>query len=100
MTTWLTLLLTTLAVDRAQRALTEERVGQPLRTWVLARYGNPISGTQSAPVELVNCGKCVSFWLAGLSALALSAAGAVSWRRVPLTWAGVAGAAGLLARLP
>lgn len=55
----LIVVLAVLAVARLSRIITTDRIGLPIRRWVVSRWGET-----SLPAYFVHCPWCVSIWIA------------------------------------
>ena len=56
---WLLVLLTIGAIARLARLLTADRISEPIREWVIKRYGD-----ESMRAYFVSCDYCVSMYVA------------------------------------
>ncbi|MBF6515238.1 hypothetical protein IU421_13205 [Nocardia cyriacigeorgica] len=77
--TVLIFVLWVLAVARATRLITRDKLTEPFRTWVVTRRG-----VDSQIAYLVHCSWCSSIWVAFATAPAAVALSGLSWWLLPI----------------
>lgn len=111
----LVFVLISLAAYRATVLITTDTLSAPVRRALLRRWpsrtvalyddsGHEVAGTGTLKarwqVELVNCGWCIGFWLAGLAVLVSHGLGlADDWGECLLAWWAAAAVVGMLSEL-
>jgi hypothetical protein len=93
---WGSLILVTLAVARATRLTTADRIMLSFRRWVVNHFGE-----ESLQSYLVHCSWCTSFWIALPAALIWTplALPLRQWWLMPFAWFAMSYITGLLSRL-
>lgn len=90
--TWLWMTVYVLAVARLTRLVTTDKIGQPIRQWMLDRRGS-----DSAVTYLVFCSWCMSLWIGFATAPAAIALTGISWWSLPILALSASQVTGLIA---